>query len=71
MISSAFDFLVVTIACALNERMQKKLEHTQQEVQALEDVVEAFTGKKRIPLNDAQRRRLAIFGLLPGGYVTR
>ena len=62
MISSALDFLVVTVACALNERMQKKLDYTQQEVQVLKDVVEALTGKKRIPLSDAQCRRLAILG---------
>ncbi len=50
------------IACALNERMQKKLDYTQAEVRTLKEVIEALTGKKRIPFTDGQRRRLAIAG---------
>jgi putative transposase len=50
------------LACALNERMQKKLDYTREEVRVLEEVVEAFNGKKQIPLTDEQRRRLAILG---------
>ena len=61
-LTSAFDFLVVMLACALNERMQKKLDYTQAEVRVLKDVVLSLTGKKRIPLTDAQRRRLAVLG---------
>ncbi len=57
-----FDFLVVVVACRLNERLQKKLDYTQQEVRALKEVVESLTAKKRLPLTDAQRRRLAIAG---------
>ena len=55
MIISALDFLVVMLACALNERMQKKLDYSQEEVRVLEEVFEALTGKKRIPVTDAQR----------------
>jgi hypothetical protein len=62
MLTSAFDFLVVMLGCALNERMQKKLDYTQQEVRALKEVVQHLTGKKRIPFTDTQRRRLAILG---------
>jgi hypothetical protein len=55
MIISALNFLVVMLACALNERMQKKLDYTQEEVRVLEEVIEALIGKKRIPLTNAQR----------------
>ncbi len=62
MLGSVLDFLVVMLACALNERMQKKLSYAQQEVRVLKEVVAALTGNKAIPLNDDQRRRLAIAG---------
>ncbi len=62
MLITMIDFLVVVIACRLNERLQKKLDYTQQEVRVLKEVVESLTGKKRLPLTDAQRRRLAIAG---------
>ena len=62
MISTALDFLVVGLACRLNERMQKKLDYTQQEVRVLREVLESLTGKKRIPLTDTQRLRLAVVG---------
>ncbi len=62
MISSAFDFLAVMFACALNDRLHKKLDYTQEEVRVLEEVIETLTGKNRIPPTDAQRRRLAILG---------
>ncbi len=62
MLTSMFDFLVVMLACTLNERMQKKLDYAQQEVRMLKEVVEVLNGKKQIPLTDVQRRRLAIVG---------
>ena len=62
MVGSVLDFLVVTLACTLNERMQKKLDFAQQEVRVLKDVVATLTGSHRIPLNDDQRRQLAIAG---------
>ena len=62
MVSAAFDFLVVMLACTLNERMQKKLDYVQQEVRVLKQVVESLTGGQRVPLDDAQRRSLALAG---------
>jgi len=50
------------IGCAINERMQKKLDYTQTEVRVLKEIIERLTGKKRIPFTDAHRRRLAIAG---------
>jgi len=60
--TAVMQFLVAMIACALNERMQKKLDYTQEEVRGLKEVIEALTGKKRIPFTDEQRRRLAVVG---------
>ncbi len=62
MIAPMLDFLVVMLACTLNERMQKKLDYTQGEVRVLKEIIEALNGKKRIPFTDEQRRRLAIHG---------
>ena len=62
MVGYVLDFLVVMLACALNERMQKKLDYAQQEVRVLKQVVQTLTGSQRVPLNDEQRRRLAIAG---------
>ena len=62
MLLTALDFLVVMLACTLNERMQKKLNYTQAEVQVLKEIIETHRGKKRISFTDAQRRRLAILG---------
>ena len=60
MLTSALDFMVVMIGCALNERMLRKLDYTQREVRVLKEVVEALTGTSRMPLTNAQRRGLAI-----------
>ena len=59
MLPAMMQFLIAIIACALNEKMQKKLDYTQEEVCVLKEVVETLTGKKRIPFTDEQRRRLA------------
>ena len=62
MLTSALDFMIVMVACALNERMQRKLDYTQREVRVLKEVVEALTGKTAVPLTDVQRRGLAVAG---------
>ena len=62
MIISVLDFLVVILACSLNDLMQKKLDYNQEEVRVLKEVLKTLTGKQRIPLDDGQRRRLAIAG---------
>jgi hypothetical protein len=49
MIVSVLDFLVVMLACALNERMQKKLDYVQGEVRVLKEIVETLSGKNFIP----------------------
>ena len=62
MLPALTQFLVAILACALNEKMQKKLDYTQEEVRVLKEVIKTLTGKKRVPLTDEQRRRLAIKG---------
>ncbi len=47
MLGSVLDFPVLMLACALNERMQKKLNYAQQEVRVLEEVVAALNGATR------------------------
>jgi len=36
------------IACAINERMQRKLDHTQEEVRVLKEILVALIGSRRI-----------------------
>lgn len=62
MLPSTVQFFIALIGCALNERMQRKLDYTQEEVRALKELFQAVTGKKRLPFTDAQRRRLATKG---------
>jgi hypothetical protein len=50
------------IACAINERMQRKLDYTQEEVRVLKEILAAITGSGRIPFTADQRRRLAVAG---------
>jgi hypothetical protein len=50
------------IACAINERMQRKLDYTQEEVRVLKEIVAALTGNGRLSFSADQRRRLAVAG---------
>ena len=50
------------LAYALNERMARKAEYLREENRVLKEALRAATGKKRIPLSDEQRRRLAAKG---------
>jgi hypothetical protein len=50
------------IACAINGRMQHKLDYSREEVRVLKAILEALTGTGRISFAADQRRRLAIVG---------
>ena len=63
MLPATLQFLITMIACAINERMQRKLEYSQEEVRVLKDMLKAATGSDRIVFTSDQRRRLA-----RGGY---
>jgi putative transposase len=62
MLPATFQFLITMIACAINERMQRKLEYTQEEVRVLKEILAAITGSDRISFTVEQRRRLAVAG---------
>ncbi len=68
MLPATLQFLVALIACSLNERMQKQLDYTREEVRVLREVLVSSTGKRQVRLTDEQRRRLAVKGkeLSPG-----
>ena len=48
MLPATLQFLITMIACAINERMQRKLDYTQEEVRVLKEILEALTGTGRI-----------------------
>jgi putative transposase len=59
---ATLQFLIAMIAYAINERMQRKLDYTQEEVRVLKDILVALTGSQRISFTADQRRRLAVVG---------
>jgi len=62
MFASTLQFVIAMIACAINERMQRKLDYTQEEERVLKEVIRASTGSARISFTAGQRRRLALAG---------
>jgi hypothetical protein len=50
------------IASAINERMQRKLDYTQEEVRVLKELLQLDTGSGRISFTADQRRGLALAG---------
>ena len=59
---ATLQFLIVMIACSLNERMQKRLDYKTEEVLILKEILQSVTGKARIDFTEEQRRRLAVVG---------
>jgi transposase len=62
MLPATLQFLIAMIAYAINERMQRKLDYTQEEVRVLKEILVALTGSQRISFTADQRRRLAVVG---------
>jgi hypothetical protein len=62
MLPATLQFLITMIACAKSERMQRKLDYTQEEVRVLREILAAITGSGRISFTADQRRRLAVAG---------
>jgi hypothetical protein len=62
MLPATLQFVIAMIACAINERMQRKLDYTQEEVRVLKEILAAIAGSGRIPFTADQRRRLAVVG---------
>ena len=62
MLPSTLQFVIALIACAIIERMQRKLDYAQEEVRALKGILRGVTGTGRIAFTSDQRRRLALAG---------
>ena len=62
MLPATLQFIIAMIACAINERMQHKLDYAQEETRVLMDVLVAIIGSGRISFTTEQRRRLAVAG---------
>ena len=62
MLPATLQFVITMIACAINERMQRKLDYTQEEVRVLKEIVAAVIGNGRLSFTADQRRRLAVAG---------
>ena len=62
MLPLPIQFLVATIAAAINERMARQLEYAREEVRTLKEALAGATGGERIRFTEAQRRRLALLG---------
>ena len=65
-VPATLQFLIAMIACATNERLQRKLDCTREEGRVLKEVVRAISGTGRIAFTAEQRRHLAIAGLARG-----
>ena len=63
MLPATLQFLIVTIACAINERMRRKEEYLLEEVRVLKEVLFETSSTTRISFTANQRRRLALKGI--------
>jgi hypothetical protein len=64
MLPQTLQFIIVMIAAAINDRLQRKLDYVEEERRILREQLTAATGGKRIPFTQDQRRRLATAGKL-------
>ena len=64
MLPQTLQFIIVMIAAAINDRLQRKLDYVEEERLILREQLTAATGGKKIPFTPDQRRRLATAGKL-------
>ena len=64
MLPMALQFLIVMIASAINDRLQRKLDYLEEERRVLREQLDAATGGKKLSFTANQRRRLAEAGKL-------
>jgi len=57
-------FLIVMIASAIDDRLQRKLDYVEEERRILKEQLDALTGGKKRSFTADQRRRLATAGKL-------
>jgi hypothetical protein len=65
MLPFTLQFLIAMIASAIIARLQRKLDHSLEEVRVLKEILCAATGKERMSFTTDQRRRLALLGIKP------
>jgi putative transposase len=59
MLPMTLQFLIVMIASAINDRLQRKLDYVEEERRVLREQLDAATGGKKLSFSAKQRRRLA------------
>jgi len=64
MLPMTLQFIIVMIASAINDRLQRKLDYVEEERRILREQLDAVTGSKKIFFTAEQRRRLATAGKL-------
>jgi len=64
MLPATLQLLIVVIATAINDRLQRKLDYTREEVSVLKEQLAALTGGKKPSFTARQRHRLAEAGKL-------
>ena len=64
MLPATLQFLIMLIASAINDRLQRKLDYVEEERRVLREQLDAATGGKRLCFSANQRRRLAEAGRL-------
>jgi transposase len=64
MLPMTLQFIIVMIASAINDRLQRKLDYVEEERRVLREQLDAVTGGKKSSFTAEQRRRLAVAGKL-------
>jgi hypothetical protein len=64
MLPMTLQFMIVMIASAINDRLQRKLDYVEEERRILLEQLDAATGGKKLSFTTDQRRRLATAGKL-------
>jgi len=62
MLPMTLQFIIVMIASAINDRLQRKLDYVEEERRVLQEQLDAATGGKKLSFTADQRRRLATAG---------
>jgi hypothetical protein len=62
MLALPIQFVIVTLAYAVNAHLARRIEYLLEEVRVLREAYARSTGRRRIALTDDQRRRLAVKG---------
>ena len=58
MLPATLQFLIVMIASAFNDRLQRKLDYVEEERRILKEQLDATTGGRKLSFSTQQRRRL-------------